>query len=163
MGQTGSGKTTLLKQIALKAKNRGRPIIVATSAHADPHAWPWASAVVTDGQKLADLMLRTAGAFVAVDEAGQVLGRQASILESAILTARHRGHTVAISAQRAVLVSRTVRDQTARLFCFRVGVDDSKELARQYGQEKLLQAPKLARGSFFSCSQFEAPTIFKLF
>jgi hypothetical protein len=117
---------------------------------------------VTDGEALASIMRRSSGAFVVVDEAGTILGRQASTLEAAILTARHRGHTVAICAQRTALVSRTARDQCGRLFAFRLGFEDARDLVRQYGHPGLAACATLQRGCFLSCTPFEAPREYRL-
>jgi hypothetical protein len=162
-GQTASGKTTLLRRLAVRARSQGRAVIVATNAAADPTTWSWADAVVTEADRLVKLMQLNAGAFIVIDEAGSILGRHGKQLEAAILTARHRGHTVAVCAQRTKLVSPTVRDQCGRLFCFRVGVDDAADLVRQYGHAQLTAAASLPRGSFLTCTPWETVRRGKVF
>jgi energy-coupling factor transporter ATP-binding protein EcfA2 len=165
-GQTGSGKSTLLRKLAALAHGIKRPVVVGTSASADPQAWSWADYVTTDGEQLAKVVAKCANSFVCIDEAWQILGNtggKLSPLGEAILTMRHRGNTCAIAVQRPSLVTRTIRDQCGRLFCFRVGADDARDLVKQYGHAELAQASKLPRGSFLTCDPWEGVKHGKVF
>ena len=157
-GQTGSGKSTLGRKLGALARSNRRPLIVGTSAAADPQAWNFADYVTTDGADLARVIKKAANAFVVIDEAWQLLGNtggKLTPLGENILTMRHRGNTCCILVQRPALISRTIRDQCGRLFTFRIGQDDADDLVKQYGHKELAKAASLPRGQYMTCTPWE--------
>lgn len=165
-GKTGSGKSTLGRKLASLAKTSRRQVIVGTAASADPQSWAWADFVTTDPAQLIEAIKRAVNAVVVIDEAWLLLGNQGgklSPLGECILVMRHRGNTLILIAQRPTLVSRTVRDQCTRLFTFLLGIDDAKELVKQYGYQELEGAAKLPRGGFLTCDTWEGVKRGKVF
>lgn len=98
-----------------------------------------------------------------VDESGASIGRYAGPMATLATQARHFGHKSHFLTQRAAQLDRTVRDQCSGLFLFRVGKEDAKTMAEEFGYEELKNANNLAQGECYRVTRFSAPVKMKIF
>jgi hypothetical protein len=150
---TESGKTSLAKVIAGHIKSSGYPVIVLDPLN-DP-GWPcdWQT---DDPEEFLAVVKSNTGLLCIVDEAGESMGYSSYDKQRHWMAtrARHYGHTSLFLAQRAQMVARTVRDQCGVAYLFRMGVDDGKILASDFGYQELKEINKLSQFEYFKVGRF---------
>jgi len=163
LGMTQSGKTTLARRMVKDYSRKGISCLILDPLK-DP-AWKKAGAryVTDDGEHFLTVVLRSQSCAIFVDESGEAIGRYARDLKALATRSRHYGHNAHFLSQRAVDVDKTVRDQCANLFCFRVSKKDAETLANEYGYEELLGCSVLDQGEFIACGRFKKPQRLRLF
>lgn len=160
---TQSGKSTLAKTLIKSYKARGIKCLVL-----DPIADPdWSRVGVDfstdDGEKFLQVVFNSRKCAIFVDESGEAIGRYAGQMMVLGTRSRHYGHNAHFIAQRAVDLSKTIRDQCANLFCFRVSKKDAETLADEYANDALLGASLLQKGEFIKCGRFSPAVKLKVF
>jgi hypothetical protein len=161
IGRTETGKTRLQKAIAGRLYRAGLPVLVCDPlAAAGPAGSGWAAHRVF--HHLGELVIvakRIQSAHIFVDEAGQSVDAHDTAHQWLATTGRHRGHSVHFIGQRHTQLPPNIRDQCSRLYCFRVGADDARQLANTWAADELRGAPELGPGEFFivsgtTCTRF---------
>jgi hypothetical protein len=146
-----SGKTTLAKRLAVKSYQSGRAVLVLDPLR-DPE---WQADFITkDPLKYLDIVKKNKNCTLIVDEAGETCGQHDKEMRFLATQSRHWGHNAIFISQRANLVARTIRDNCATLFCFRVSDEDAKLLANDLVQPKLREANTLRQGEFFYAPRY---------
>lgn len=157
---TGSGKTTLAKLLVQRYKIKGTPSIVLDPMR-DPN---WGADFQThDAKEFLRIMYNSESCALFVDESGKSIGRHADEMAVVTTESRHFGHRAHLISQRAAQIDKNVRDQCSELYVFRVGHDDAKVLAAEFGYPELRRANELQRGEFFKLDRFNPPEKFNLF
>lgn len=151
VGQTESGKTTLAKRLCREYQQHGIKTAVLDILN-DPE-WH-ADYQTADQEEFLATVKQSRSLAVFVDEGGETIGRYESELKWLATRGRHFGHNCHFISQRASDISKTVRDQCSRLFCFQVSLTDAKTLSDDWAREELRQANTLAQGEFFDCPRF---------
>lgn len=163
LGMTMSGKSTLARQLVRQYRAKGTPSLILDPI-GDP-AWKTAGAqfVTDDGEKFLAMVEKSRSCAIFVDESGDAIGRYAGEMRKLGTRSRHYGHNAHFLSQRAVDIDKTIRDQCANLFCFRVSKPDAKTLADEFSNDLLLQCANLDQGEFISCGRFRPAKRLKLF
>jgi len=150
VGQGMSGKTLLCKQLAKKfIKNYG---VIVYDPINDP-AWP-ATFKTDDPEKFEKVLWASTNCKVFIDECGDMFESRNREKEKIGFRSRHRGHIIHFIAQRATQVPKTVRLQCTHLFCFRQGLDDLIELARNFNDNLVEFAKDLQKGEYVFCDGY---------
>lgn len=116
-----------------------------------------------DNEEFLNVMYQNRSCALFIDESGQSIGRYAQEMAACATQSRHFGHKAYFISQRAVQLDRTVRDQCTTLFVFRVGHNDAKVLAEEFGYEELKEAHKLKKGECFVVTRFDPPKKLNVF
>lgn len=146
VGRTDTGKSTLARLMCKQAARAGRPTLVYDVSG---DVWP-ARYVVNDQKLFLDLFWhKLDDALVIIDEGGETIGRYNREMDWTATRGRRRLHDVIYIAQRATLVSATVRANCTHLYVFNTTTSDAQALASEYDAPSLLEAPRLSRGSFY--------------
>lgn len=156
IGQTASGKTCLAKITAARLHRAKHKVAVL-----DPmRDADWECSYRTTDPATFDAHLRKAtDTYFFVDECGMVFDDGRS-REYTWWTAqsRHWGHSATLISQRAIQVSRTMRDQCQRGFIFNVSADDGKILANEWSEPLLAESHKLPQFECYAVRRFK-PTV----
>lgn len=157
---TGSGKTTLAKLLVKRYKLANRPSIVLDPMR-DPN---WQAEFQThDTAEFLKTMYESEGCALFVDESGKSIGKYGHEMSVVTTESRHFGHKAILISQRAQQIDKNVRDQCSELYIFRVGHDDAKTLAAEFGYPELKRASELKRGEFYKLDRFNPPQLFNIF
>lgn len=148
---TESGKTTLAKRLAQSLNNRGWGVLVLDPLQ-DP-GWV-ADYVGTDLSEFMDLAKRSRRCFLFVDEAGMNCGQWDTDSLWLATQSRHWGHSCYFISQRAIQISKTIREQCRFLYLFACSRSDSKVLADEWNREGLEAANTLQKGEYFYAPRF---------
>lgn len=151
MGQTESGKSTLAKRLATQHRARGFEILVLDPI-GDPQ-WPTAYQF-TDGARFLDCAQRSTRCMLFIDEAGEMVGQHKDEMFWCATRARHLGHVSHFLAQRANMISPTVRSQCTRLVLFQSSRYDAELLAREWARDEIQVAPELGQGECLVVGRF---------
>ena len=92
-----------------------------------------------------------------VDEAGMSLNKYAEEFNWLTCQSRHHGHRAHIIANRAEMVSKSIRSQCATLVAFNLNPDDAKQYSRDFNSVAVLDAPNLKQGEFIKVTRFQDP------
>lgn len=156
---TGSGKTTLAKALVKRYQLKGTPSIVLDPMR-DPN---WNAEFQThDTQEFLRVMYDSERCALFVDESGKSIGKYAQEMAVVTTESRHFGHKAHLISQRAQQIDKNVRDQCSELYIFRVGHDDAKILAAEFGYPELRNASALKRGEFYKLDRFNPPILFNI-
>lgn len=144
-GATEMGKTSLAKLLA-KAMNR---VAVFEVEYKTP--WPNTVFHTTD---INDLLLfaktnKNCNIFIDDSEEATDRDRQYNFFAT---RARHFGHRFFFLMQRPVQVLPTIRNNCSAIYLFRINPVDAKQLAIDFNEPMLEDAPNLPSGAFF-CKQ----------
>lgn len=136
-GVTLSGKTTLAREIARKMSVHEHNIIVfdpmgTATAGGD---WPESAIIFSDQEKFTDYVERddVRHAHVFVDEAADVFSHTQKENHWMLRRGRHKGLQFYLIAQRPKMLPPNVRSQCSIVYCFRLALDDIKEVAADAG------------------------------
>jgi hypothetical protein len=167
IGQTESGKSILNKRLARNYQRHGIGVVVLDPLRDPDWAEPGASNFVMckDPDEFLALVKdpdRCLQCALFVDEAGMSINRYAVEYQWLTTMSRHHGHVTHLIAQRAQMISPTIRSQCRTCFAFNVGSKDAKEYAQDFNCDMLLDAQHLAQGEFIRATRFEAPARFRL-
>lgn len=157
---TLSGKTTVAKKIAQTSKSSDRGVLVY-----DPLKDPsWGADFVTDDiRQLLKIARMNKSCTLIVDEAATACGNHDRDTHWLATQSRHWGHQSIFIAQRPSQIAVNIRDNCAKLFCFRISADDAKIYANEWCAPELLEAPTLPAGECFYVPRFGAATRMKIF
>ncbi len=145
VGRTNSGKTWICKKLAKRYKKKGYKIIVL-----DPMCdKEWEADYITDDvNEFLREFWGSQNCVVFVDESAQMIGRHNPEMERIAIQGRHFGHRIFFITQRGKQVSVNVRAQCSELICFKQSLDDTKDLANEFVDEKINQAHTLKKLEF---------------
>lgn len=152
-GMTESGKTRVAKKICSDYRRRGIKTIVLDPLHDN---WQ-ADLQTTDAAEFLDVVRRSRSCGVFIDESGEMIGRYNDEMFWLATRARHFGHNCHFIVQRPAQLSKTVRDQTKKLFLFNVSLDDAKIMANDWNKPALREAHTLRQFEFYYCGRFDPP------
>lgn len=160
IGQTLSGKSLLAKRLSNWFLAEGVGVVVLDPM-TDPGWNETASdkfASFTDPIKFLsfirdpDQCLQCA---LFIDEAGMSLDKFADEFTWITCQGRHHGHRAHLIAQRAEMISKTIRSQCSTLYVFNVNPDDAKTYARDFNNPTILEAPNLPQGHYIKIERFK--------
>jgi hypothetical protein len=156
---TESGKTSLAKIMCQKIRDSGYPVLVL-----DPLTDPgWqADFITTSADKFLKVAKTNTRCLCIIDEAGESVGQFDKERHWLGTRGRHYGHTCFFVAQRAQMIARTVRDQCGVAYIFRLGMDDAKILANEYGYQELKSINSLKQFEFFAVGRFRGLSKYRL-
>jgi hypothetical protein len=136
-GVTESGKTTLAREIARRMGVREHNMIVfdpvgTATAGGD---WPKSAIIFNDIDKFTDYVERddVRHAHVFVDESADVFSHSQKDNHWMLRRGRHKGLQFFLIAQRPKMLPPNVRTQCSICYCFRLALDDLKEIAADFG------------------------------
>lgn len=155
IGRTETGKTRLQQTIAAELFKRKLPVLVC-----DPmlsQGWK-AHAMFAELGELVEFARGIDSAHIFVDESGQTVDGNDPAHSWLATTSRHRGHSVHFVAQRHTQLPPNMRNQCARLYCFRIGADDARQLSNEWAAEQLKAAAGLLPGQFVQVQGHTAET-----
>lgn len=164
LGPTGCGKTTLARHMAKKSQAFGVPVLVL-----DPSGGRWIDAdfVTQNTNEFIAYAFANERCFLIIDEAGEAIGRAMSFETQNRVTlatrTRHRGHNALFIAQRASLVTPSVRSQCQELWCFRQGIGDVKMLCQEFCNSGIMAAASLKRGFCLHADSYGHVSEFNVF
>lgn len=160
---TESGKSTLARRLVAGYRVAGIHSLILDPL--DDYAWRSAGArfLTPHGKLFLDIVFKCKKCAIFVDECGEAIGRYGGEMKKLATRSRHYGHNAHFISQRAVDIDKTIRDQCADLYCFRVSWRDAETLANEYGYDELLECSKLNQGEFIKCGRFLAPQKIRLF
>lgn len=160
IGQTESGKTSINRALAHKYQSAGISCAVLDRM-LDPRwknpAAPGACWTTQDPDEFLDFVTdpdRCLSAAIFIDEAGLTIGRYNDAWDELTVTGRQFGLVVHLIAQRAQMVSATLRSQCRTLFAFNVDPRDAKTYALEFNCPDIMEAPNLAQGEFIMKSRY---------
>jgi hypothetical protein len=104
--------------------------------------------VYADGERFAAVVRASLRCQVFVDESPELIGGRSPDHAWMATQARHLGHQVHFLAQRATMLSPTVRGQCSHVFAFRSPTPDAKLLAEERAAPELIGASTLALGHY---------------
>ena len=151
LGMTESGKTTLARRLAARYKANGAGILVL-----DPIGDPrWnADFMTSDPEEFLHVFWQSQRCMAFIDESGDAVGRYDRAMIRTATRGRHWGHACHYITQRAVDISRTVRDQCSQLYLFASSMDDGKVHSREWNKPELMNCHTLQRGEYYSAPRF---------
>lgn len=151
LGMTESGKTTLALRLAARYKQAGCGILVL-----DPIGDPrWhADFITSDPEEFLRVFWNSQRCMAFIDESGDAVGRYDRAMIKTATRGRHWGHSCHYITQRAVDISRTVRDQCTQLFLFASSINDGKVHAQEWNKPELQNCHTLKRGEYYSAPRF---------
>ena len=159
IGQTLSGKTTLAKRLAAWYLANGIGVVVLDPMN-DPGWNPDGAEnfiLFTNAEEFLDFVKdpdRCLQAAIFVDESGMILDKYAEKFNWLTCQGRHHGHVVHLLAQRAEMISKTLRSQCSTVFAFNINPDDAKAYARDFNAPAIMDAPNLPQGQYIKVSRF---------
>lgn len=158
VGTTGCGKSTLAKKLSAGLKKSGKGVLVF-----DPLlSRDWYADYITDNKDdFLDLAKRSKNCVLFIDESVE-LGKFNASMDWFATRARHWGHVSFFICQRVQQLNKTVRDQCANLYLFRVSYGDAKILAEEFVQDELIKSCNLQRFAFIKTGRFSNPETFIL-
>jgi DNA helicase HerA-like ATPase len=146
LGITETGKTTLARKIAGRYKAQGIPVLVL-----DPYgSRKWNANYLSEYPKTFCQVVRNSrSCALFVDECGHWVdqGFEAD-LKWLATNSRHFGHNCHFISQRATQISPTIRAQCSNIFLFRQSFTDTRDLARDFASDDLMQAHTLLKGEY---------------
>lgn len=163
IGQTKMGKSVLNKKLAAWYKSQGIKVVVL-----DP---------LNDPGWNADFMTRNPEEFLAlvkdpdkclqcalfIDEAGMSLDKYATEYQWLTCQSRHHGHVTHIIAQRAQMISATVRSQCSVLNVFAIGPKDAAVYAEDFNCPTIREASGLSKGEVIHVKRAEPAKRYNIF
>lgn len=151
LGISQSGKTSLCKELCDEYTVAGHGTLVYDPLFDD--GWN-ASLVTADKGEFIEAYFGSQNCRVFIDESSE-LDRHADKEFAAMATrGRHYGHLNFFIAQRFTMMPRNIRSQISRVFSFRQGPEDARELSKQIGEKSLLQVSQLQRGKYMYSDGF---------
>ena len=159
IGQTLSGKTLLNKNLCNWYLSKGIGAVVLDPMN-DPD---WNAAGNPNFYKTADpgefLRFvknpdRCLQCALFVDEAGMALDKFADEFSWLTCQSRHHGHRAHIIAQRAQMVSVSIRSQCSTLYAFSINPKDAKTYAEDFNEAAILEAVNLPQGHYLKIERF---------
>ena len=169
IGQTESGKTILNKRLARRYQRAGIVCVVldplGDPEWKDPSTPDQNFVMLDDSQAFLDLVFdpdRCLQAAIFIDEAGMSISKYSAEYDKLTTVSRHFGHVVHVIAQRAQMVSATLRSQCRTCFAFNVNGDDAKLYSKDFNCPQILDAPNLVQGEFIQATRFENSKRFRL-
>ena len=158
IGMTESGKTTLAKQFAEQLMQQNKTVLVLDILGSN---WP-CDFQTTDILEFMDIVKNMTGAYIFVDESGEV-GQLYKEFFWLATRSRHQGHSVFFITQRAKQLTPLVRSQCTNLFLFCTSYMDCKSLYEDFNFKEILDGSNLQQGTFLSCRRFKECKKIKLF
>ena len=173
VGTSGSGKSTVIRRLADRVRKHGRPVIVFDPEvrHAGKGRNGWTGCYVTgDFDHFDRLFWANQGCLTVIDEAADVCEHNPhrKLLRRMLRFGRHvvdgvGGHTVAMIAQRHVMMDKSARTQCLILYAFAVDPDDADDLARTWLCPQLATLlPTLRVGQYVYLEKFGTPKLGQL-
>lgn len=164
VGMTGAGKTTWARKKAHSLQRAGRPCLIL-----DPFkraSWivdPDLCFVTNDENLFLEAVWKNKECSIFIDESGDMVGRYNNAINSIATKARNFGHKVYFIMQRTKQISVTIRAQCSELVVFRSSLNDTRDLANEFVQEKINEAHNLKTGEFILVRKDRNPEIFNIF
>lgn len=146
LGRSDYGKSFLVKIFLRDAKERGVPTGVLDILAEDD----WDVDFQTDDpEHFLAVFWDSEGAVWAVDEGGEVAGRASESMKWTATRGKHNGHSVYYLAHRLNVLDTTLRAQCTSIFLFASSGKDARDLADEFGDDRLAQASSLDIGEFY--------------
>lgn len=155
VGQTESGKTTAARRLALEVFRPNNFPILVLDEFLDP-AWQ-ADWITDDPQKFMRVAFLNRSCALFVDEGSETIGRYAGTMKKLATQARHWGHCSHFITQAAVDIDKTIRRNCSAIFLFNTGLEDCKELRKNFVCDTLLDGPTLRQGEYIYFARFGQP------
>ncbi len=151
LGRSEHGKSSLSKALARKFKAVRRRVLVY-----DILLDQWDADYVTDDEEeFLDIFFGSFDLICFVEEGGETANKKTRDMVYTATRGRHQvgeegfGNSTYYSCHRLNQLDVTLRAQCPELFLFASRYDDAKDLAQDYGHNRLLKAPRLKPGEFY--------------
>jgi hypothetical protein len=132
--------------LAKQAKKQGVSVLVLDPS---PYKDDWEADFITDNpDEFLDVVFASQRCMVIVDESGDMIGRYGGELNKLATRARHNAHNVYFIMQRAKQIDPTIRANCENIICFSQSLDDTKDLAREFVDERINDAHTLNKGEY---------------
>ncbi len=155
IGRTMTGKTTLAKRLTGITRTHRHSLIYDPFGRSGLNRDGWWGRVCSDWDDFSTRFWGSRGCLVIIDEALLVWREHADEATRMMIQGRHRrdgrgGHIIMLLAQRHIGLAPVARDQCSRLYGFRVGPADARQLAEDYASPVLADMlPVLLPGHYY--------------
>lgn len=154
-----SGKTTLARAISRQywATRRIRSFVL------DPHleAWGPQAFVTNDEEKFWDIVWKTKGALIIVEEAAATIRRERDLIP-VFTRLRHCNHRLIVVGHSGIDLLPVMRQQLDTLYLFRQPEEAAVIWARTFCDKRLLAATELGQYEFLYAEMFREPRKMRL-
>lgn len=154
IGMSLSGKSTLAKHLSRaywKNKKIRSFVLDPNLEQYGPHAL-----VTNDEPKFWDMVWKTRGALVIVDEAAETIARNDD-LTPVFTRLRHLGHKLLVIAHRATNLTPIMREQVDTVYLFRQSEKNCEIFAEIMAEPGLLDARNLPKYRYIYCELYGKP------
>lgn len=131
VGRSYSGKSQLMKAIIRDNLIGKAPVVVFDPVRTE---WPKGCMCYANFTAFKNVLKRTKGAFIVIDEAKTAIDEDPKEFEKWLYQNRHKGQLIFILAQRAKMVPPNARNQCSKVFAFRQTREDAKALVEDFGE-----------------------------
>lgn len=151
LGISEGGKTTVCERIAKQFRAKGFQVLFLATMVKD---FP-ADFFYTNATEFVNAAKKMKRCLLVVDDAADNLEKYDSELQWLGSQSRHWGHAFLINSQRYFDLSPRIRNNAKYAIVFRMSKSDSKMIAEDFVDEKLLKAHSLKRFHFLIGGKYE--------
>ena len=156
IGMSLSGKTTLAKHLSRSYWTRHK----IRSFVLDPNNERYGAhaLVMQDENKFWEIVWKTRGSLVIVDEAAETIARNDD-LTPVFTRLRHLDHKLLVVAHRATNLTPIMREQVDTVYLFRQSEKNCEIFAEIMAEPELLKATGLPKYHYIYCALYEKPKV----
>ncbi len=164
VGMTESGKSSLARAMARDYEQAGHtPIVLDVTRN---RGWGSTAISFCDPDEFLLYVRNPAKCLrqpIFIEESGLSVDKFDTRYQWLTTFSRHHGLRCHIVAQRAEMVSKTVRSQCANLIAFGLPFDDAKAYAREYNGPEIMQCTTFRPGTYIHKTRYDPGQVRKLF
>lgn len=154
IGMSLSGKSTLAKHISRQywLKHQMRSFVFDPNGeHYGDHAL-----VMQDDAKFWEMVWKTTGSLVVVDEAAETINRDETLIP-VFTRLRHLNHKLLVIGHRATNLLPIMREQIDTVYLFRQSSKNADIFAEIFAEPKLAEATGLPKYEYIYCALYGSP------
>lgn len=158
------GKTTWARKKAHSLQRAGRTCIILDPFKRSSWAVVPEHAYVTDDEELfLKAIWENRECAIFIDESGDMVGKYNDLINSVATKSRNFGHKCYFIMQRQKQISTTIRTQCTEIVIFKSSLNDTKDLADEFVEPMLKEAPTLEKGEFIQTTKGGKPAKYNVF
>lgn len=161
VGQSLSGKTVLSRWLASQSVCSGIPVVAFDPVN-PPGIWGRRVHVLREPAEVLECFWRSSRCLFILDEFRILCDHDPGAVRRMLTIGRHvnpetggGGHACILIGQRWTMLDKTCREQATKLYAFKQGVDDARELARHWACPELSDAASLGRLEYMAATTME--------